>query len=208
VENSPFLKSLLREGAGKEGAWEASISSLGQVAEIFVMLGLAGIIARLGFKWTITLGLSAYMIRCLMFVGADQLRGEFAAAMTVACLGQTLHGLCFACFMATAYIFIDRDTPAHVRGTAQNVYGTFVIGLGFFVGGIVTSEIAAYFTTGEGDSAVRNFTGIWLSGAGLAAACAVAFALLFPRQMIGSGVPAASPTPELDAHAEPAGAGE
>lgn len=189
VVNGPFLTSLLRAG-GEQGAWEASISSLGQIAEIGVMAALAAIILRLGFRLTITLGLAAYMLRCLLFVAADQLQEQFAVAMTIACVGQLFHGLCFSCFMAASYIFFERSTPAHIRGSVQNLYGTFVIGLGFFAGGIVSGKVLEHYTTGtvslEGQEVqLIDYTGVWLVAAAIAGACAVAFFLLFPPGAAG-----------------------
>lgn len=181
VVNAPFLSSLLAAG-GEQGAWEQSISSLGQVAEIGVMAGLAWIIAKLGFRLTITLGLSAYVGRCLLFVVADQIQDQFAAAMTVACIGQLFHGLCFSCFMAASFMFFDRCTPSHVRGSVQNLYGTFVIGSGFVAGGVVAGKTYQHYTVGAGKDAVTNFTGVWLVAAGLAAVCTVVFFFLFPPE--------------------------
>jgi nucleoside transporter len=185
VLNAPYLKSLLRSG-GIEGAWEGRISSLGQIAEIAVMAALGFLIVRFGFKRTITLGAIAYLVRCLVFALAYQLDMPFAATMTVVCLGQLLHGLCFGCFLAASFIFVDRTTPADIRGSVQNLYGTFVIGSGFFAGGIIAGRVGEYFKTGTGDSAVYDWFSIWLAAAGLAAVCVVGFALAFPKKHLDS----------------------
>ena len=177
VLNSQFLKAVLRSG-NVETAWEGSISSLGQIAEIGVMAGLSLLIMRIGFKWTILLGAVAYLVRCLVFAGAYQLGGPFVFTMTVICLGQLLHGLCFGCFMAAAFMYFDRTTPSDLRGSVQNLYGTFVIGSGFFAGGFIAGRVAEHFTP---DTGAADWSSIWLSAAALAAVCAVAFAVLFPR---------------------------
>ena len=52
------------------GAWEPRISSIGQVFEIVVMAMLGFSIRSFGFKWTMTVGTIAYLVRCLMFAGA------------------------------------------------------------------------------------------------------------------------------------------
>jgi nucleoside transporter len=189
--NSPFLKSILVSG-GVLGAWEQRISSLGQIAEIGVMAVLGLAIARLGFKRVMLIGTLAYLIRCLIFAAADYLHAPFAATMTIVCLGQLLHGLCFGCFMATAFIYLDRTTPTDIRGSVQTLYGTFVLGLGIFAGGIVSGQIRNYFTTGSDAAAISNWTAIWLSGAAISAVCVLGFGLLFPRE---------TPTsPELPPH--------
>ena len=63
----------------------------------------------------------------------------------------------------------------------QNLYGTFVIGLGFFAGGFVTGEVIDLFTQQVDGEQVRDFTAIWLIAAGLAAVSALGFYLTFPR---------------------------
>ena len=69
--------------------------------------------------------------------------------------------------------------PKDVRGSAQNVYGTFVIGLGVFAGGFISGWIAEYFTVAKG---VQDWVAIWLSSAAIAVVCLVAFLALFPKE--------------------------
>lgn len=185
VLNAPYLTATLRAG-GIEDAWEGSISSLGQIAEIGVMAGLGFLITRVGFKFTISLGAAAYLLRCLIFAGAYAADMPFAMKMSIVCGGQLLHGLCFGCFMAASFMFIERTTPSDVRGSAQNMYGTFVFGAGFFAGGFIAGRIADAYKTGTGAAAVYDWVAIWLSAAALAAFCLVAFLLAFPRQHLNS----------------------
>jgi MFS family permease len=70
-----------------------------------------------------------------------------------------------------------------VRGSTQTLYGTFVIALGFFVGGFVSGQVGEWFTTGTGETAVQDWTSIWLSCAALCAACVLVFAAFFPKTM-------------------------
>ncbi len=206
VWNSPYLRMILETG-GVLGAWEQRIASIGQIFEVIVMAFLGLSVRRFGFKWTMLVGAGAYLLRCLIFAGAAMLAGPFPLVMTLVCIGQALHGFCFGCFLAVAYMYVDRVSPVDVRGTMQNFYGTFVIGLGFFVGGFVAGKIGDAFTTkigtetvrsrlgiamergmatfvGKDDSAemVRDWLGIWLAGAVLAAIALIGFALLFPKE--------------------------
>ena len=184
--NGPFLKSLLRSG-GVLGAWEQRISSLGQIGEIAVMACLGMLLARLGFKATMLVGLVSYFARCAVFAVVAALKLPFAAAMTLTCFGEALHGLCFGCFMAVAYIYVDRVAPADIRGSMQSVYGTFVLGLGLFIGGVVGGWVGSWAlpTSAAGEDnmliALSAWTNIWLAGGALAAACVVVFSLGFPR---------------------------
>ena len=64
----------------------------------------------------------------------------------------------------------------------QNVYGVFFVSIGFFVGGLVGGVIGDWFTTELNGERLRNWTGIWLSGAVLCAACVIALAKFFPNR--------------------------
>jgi nucleoside transporter len=179
--NSPFLRAILDSG-GIEGAYEQSISSIGQFCEIFVMAGLGFAIRRIGFKRTMLVGTVAYAVRCLLFAAVFSLDPTFSIKMAIAIVGQALHGLCFGCFLAAGYMYVDKAAPSDLRGSMQTLYGTFVVAVGLFVGGFVSGWIGSFFSTGSGDDLVRDWTGIWLSCAAFSAVCVVAFALFFPAQ--------------------------
>lgn len=179
VWNSPFLKATCGR-LGIEGAWEGRIGSIGQFAEIAVMAGLGLLLKRVGFKLTLGIGLAAYMLRCLLFTAAAQIAGPAALVMTVVCVGQALHGFCFACFFAASFILIDRIAPPDARGSLQNFYGTVILGLGALLGGVVSGEIGAAFSTEVAETTTRNWQGIWLSGAALAGGFLFIFLAAFP----------------------------
>ncbi len=185
VWNSVFLRAILDSG-GITGAFEQSISSIGQICELAVMAVLGFGIARFGFKLTMLVGAVAYALRCVLFALVFSLDPPFAGKMALACVGQAMHGFCFGCFLAAAYMFVDRIASVDIRGSMQAIYGTFVIGLGFFVGGFVSGAIGQSFTVGSGDEAVRDWTGIWLSSAALAVVCVAGLILFFPRHLPGA----------------------
>ena len=178
---TPFLRSIL--DTGDWGAYEQSISSVGQICELGVLAVLGLLIKRLGFKRTMLLGAVAYMLRCLIFAMVFSLDPPFTGKLILAALGQALHGFCFGCFMAVGYMYVDRIAPKDVRGSMQTLYGTFVIALGFFVGGVVSGLVGNWFSTGADETLVRDWTSIWLSCAALCAACVVVFAAFFPKEM-------------------------
>lgn len=211
VWNSPFLRMLLRRG-GITGAWEQQIAAIGQICEIAVMLVLGWMLRRYGFRRTLILGAAAYVLRCLILGTAAAWEGPFPAVMALVAFGQALHGACFGCFLAGAYIYVDRIAPADVRGSMQNVFGAFVVGSGLFVGGFVggaiadafsaespqalrsrwgiesTAGVAPYEVKGP-DGSVRirqlDWAGVWFSGAAIAAVGLAGLAIAFPREPQG-----------------------
>lgn len=204
VWNSPFLKDILRSGAWA-GAAEQRIASIGQICEVAVMAGLGLAIVRLGFKTVMTIGIFAYLTRCLIFSLVFGLELPFAARIGLAGAGQALHGFCFGCFLATAFMYLDNVISKDLRGSMQTLYGTTVLGLGFFLGGYVGGWVGELFTTpadgttlretlglvsraglvsfttAQGVEQVRDWPGIWLSSAAIAAAALAIFSLAFPR---------------------------
>ena len=143
VLNSPYLKAMLYRGG--EAGWEGRISSIGQVAEVGVMAILALLITRLGFKWTMALGIFAYIARSLLLAGAALIDGQFTFSMVLICLGQAMHGFCFACFLAAGFMFVDRAASSDIRSSMQNFFGTFVLGIGFLLGGLVAGWVGNTF---------------------------------------------------------------
>ena len=209
VWNSPYLSDILLKGDIKE-AYEQRISSVGQFFEILVMIVLGLSIKRLGFKKTMLIGAGAYFVRCLILAYAITLEDVYFS-IGLACVGQALHGVCFACFLATAFMYVDRISPADVRGSMQNFYGTFIISLGMFVGSFVSGGVGELFTTdpdeptvratmgiaseagvttfeqnipGEENATetkIRDWPGVWLSGAAIALIGLIGLAILFPK---------------------------
>lgn len=177
---SPFMRAIL--DTGDWGAYEQTISSVGQICELVVLAVLGLFIKRLGFKGTMLLGITAYLARCLLFALVFGLDPPFTGKLILGAAGQALHGFCFGCFMAVGYIYVDRIAMADIRGSMQTIYGTFVLALGFFVGGFVSGQIGKWFTTGSGAATVRDWTSIWLSCAAICAGCLVLFVLLFPSR--------------------------
>jgi MFS family permease len=117
--------------------------------------------------------------------------------------GQALHGVCFACFLAAAFMFVDRISPRDIRGSMQNLYGTFLIGVGGIAGGIISGLANDLLTTKPGettlrellsitsqagviisekDQSQRDWTSLWGLCGLLAFLCLVAFWLAFPSE--------------------------
>lgn len=206
--NSPFLKNVLVMG-DVTGAWEQRISSIGQVFEVLVMAGLGFALKKFGFKLVMLVGLLSYLVRSLIFAYASTLSDAFPLAMALTCLGQAMHGLCFGCFLAAAYIYVDKVCPLDARGSMQTFFGTFVFGLGMFAGGFISGSIGDYFTSpgketlvrtawniesqtgiqaftqknleGHPIDLLRDWPGIWLSSAAIALLATLLFWFLFPR---------------------------
>ena len=66
----------------------------------------------------------------------------------------------------------------------QTMFGTFVLALGFLVGGLISGWIGDEFViSGEGADVVRDWTKIWLSCAAIAGSCVILLILFFPSRI-------------------------
>lgn len=99
------------------------IMSIGQVAEIVTMAVLGLVLAKLGWRTTMILGILGHAARFAVFAFMPQ---NHVAIVLV----QVLHGICYAFFFATVYIFIDAAFPKDVRASAQGLFNLLILGIG------------------------------------------------------------------------------
>jgi predicted MFS family arabinose efflux permease len=118
-----LAENFLEKGVGLEKAWIMPVMSIGQVAEILTMAILGGVLAKLGWKTTMILGILGHAARFAVFAFLPQNTAVIIAI-------QVLHGICYAFFFATLYIFIDAAFPKDVRASAQSLFNLLVLGLG------------------------------------------------------------------------------
>ena len=57
-------------------------------------------------------------------------------------------------------MFVDRISPRDIRGSMQNLYGTFLIGVGGIAGGIISGLANDLLTTKPGETTLRELLGI------------------------------------------------
>ena len=136
--------------------------SVGQIAEILTMAVLAWVLKGLGWKWTLILGVLGHVIRFGLFA----LTKDPAIAIAL----NLLHGICYAFFFATVYIFVDDFFPKDARSSAQGLFNVLILGVGPFVANMVWPMLAGMSKTAEGGT---DFSKFFLYPSGLAALGAV-----------------------------------
>ena len=161
--------SFLRQRVGISDEWVMPIMSLGQIAEIGTMAILGYALKSMGWRLTMFIGVLGHAARFAVFTWFPDQPDLIAAA-------NLLHGICYAFFFATVYIFVDEFFPKDTRATAQGLFNFLILGAGPFVGNIVWPKVQAAHTTNE----VTDFSKVFPVLAITAAAAAV-FLLLFFR---------------------------
>lgn len=164
LQAGPFLSA-----QGVADGQIAPAMSVGQVSEILVMAWLGWMLSRLGFRRVLFLGGLAYVAR----YGVWSITALPASAMVAS---QFLHGICYACFFATAFIYVDRIAPSDVRHSAQTVFGILILGGGPVLGGFLSGFLEELYTP-EGGTV--DFGPFWLTLAGIALVTSIAIFAFF-----------------------------
>src|SRR5437868_4211930 len=93
----------------------------------------------------------------------------------VAILAILLHGICYAFFFATVYIFVDEFFPKDARSSAQGLFNFLILGLGPFVGNILWPLLGNIFKT----NGQIDFQRLFLAPSATAAVAAILLAIFF-----------------------------
>jgi len=169
VHNIFFMQAsplLVRLGMPKPHIGPAM--SVGQIAEILMVAGLGLLLKRLGMRTVLAIGGAGYFLRFL-FLGSTWL----PLWAIVASLG--LHGVCFACFYAAAFIYVDRLADEDIRHSAQTLFG-ILIGAGPVLGGWLNGFLAALFTPEGGQ---LNYMKYWYTVAAIGGLAAIVLMVFF-----------------------------
>ncbi|HEY2785988.1 MAG TPA: MFS transporter [Fimbriiglobus sp.] len=131
-----FLTDAIRIPAN----WAGPVMKIGQIAEILTMLILGWVLKSLGWRWTMILGVLGHAARFAVFA--------FVKDQTPVILIFVVHGICYAFFFATVYIFVDKYFPKDVRSSAQGLFNVLILGVGPFVANSVCGRLKGMYTSG------------------------------------------------------------
>jgi MFS family permease len=89
---------------------------------------------------------------------------------------QVLHGICYAFFFATVYIFVDAYCPKDIRASAQGLFNLQILGIGVLIANSICPWLLQSVYTNGG---VTDFRGLFLVPMAAASLAAIALALFF-----------------------------
>ncbi len=144
--------------------------TLGQVAEVAMMLLMPFLFRRLTLKTILLLGLAAWSLRYAMLAYGDAngLMWLFYGAIV-------LHGVCYDFFFMTGQLYTDQKALAQLRGAAQGFLMFLTFGIGMFLGALLSGWTVDFFTTPQ----ARDWRSFWLSSSAAALLLLLLFALFF-----------------------------
>ncbi|MBU6401032.1 MAG: MFS transporter, partial [Verrucomicrobia bacterium] len=156
-------------GAGIPGNWIMPVMSIGQVAEILTMYILGATLKRLGWRVTMIVGILGHVLRFGVYA-------YFPQATWLIVVVQLIHGICYAFFFATVYIFADTYFPKDVRASAQGLFNVMILGVGSLVANTICPWLIQAVYTHDG---VTRYQSLFLLPCFVALGAAVALALFF-----------------------------
>jgi nucleoside transporter len=164
-------------GVGISGEWAMPVMSIGQVAEIGTLAFLALALKRLGWRYTMVIGILGHAVRFTVFA--------LLPYAVPAILANLLHGICYAFFFATVYMFVDEFFPKDARSSAQGLFNVLILGIGPFIGNFLGVRLGIIFKVGEyidtqgKPQSIIDFSKLFLVPAGIALGAAILLLLLF-----------------------------
>lgn len=170
IHNGYFVMAdaFLTNRVGIAGNLSMVVLSLGQVAEILTMFVLGRVLAKLGWKTTMIIGVLGHAARFAVFAFcADSIPTIVAV--------QLLHGVCYAFFFATVYIFVDAVFPKDVRSSAQGLFNLLILGIGNVVASFLFPELIGKLSAGG----AVDYATLFMVPTGMALVAVLLLALFF-----------------------------
>jgi len=156
-------------GVGIAPNWIAPVMSIGQIAEILTMFVLGATLKRFGWRTTMIVGILGHAARFAVYAFMPQ------SAVAIILI-QVLHGVCYAFFFATVYIFVDAYFPKDIRSSAQGLFNLQILGLGALLAYSICPWLMQSVYT---NASVVDFKGLFMVPLIAASVAAIALALFF-----------------------------
>jgi nucleoside transporter len=170
-------------GVGIPGNWIMPVMSIGQIAEILTMFVLGATLKKFGWRTTMIVGILGHAARFAVYA-------FFPQSAAVIILVQILHGICYAFFFATVYIFVDAYFPKDIRSSAQGLFNVQILGIGALLANSICPWLLQSVYTVK---ASTDFRGLFLVPLAAASIAAIALALFFhPPKTNAAGASAAA----------------
>ena len=178
---NPFISSFaaMPEYADTFGVQHANILiSLSQISETCCILLIPYFMKRYGIKNVMLIAMFAWVLR-FGFFGI----GNPGDGVWMFVLSMLVYGVAFDFFNVSGSLYVDNNTDASMRSSAQGLFFLMTNGIGATIGTLSAQAVINAFTTGKqvGDNfyTVGDWQTCWFIFAGYALLICIAFALIF-----------------------------
>jgi nucleoside transporter len=146
--------------------------TVGQLSEVAFLLLLPVLATRFSAKAILMFGMACWALRYWLFA-------EFPSSESTLFVAIALHGACYDFFFVTGMLYADRKAPEGLRNTAQSVVAWATLGLGLFIGNLLSPLLEKNFISKDAKGLDVFASEFWLYPAAFAVALLVVFALVF-----------------------------
>jgi len=173
---NPFITSFkdIPQYADSWGANNANaLISLSQVSETLCILLIPFCLKRFGIKKVMLMAMFSWFLRFGLFAIGDPGSGVWMFI-----LSMIVYGVAFDFFNVSGSLFVDQETDANIRSSAQGVFMMMTNGFGSTIGMLVAGEIVNHYQIFSDIDPVTKMNG-WYSAWAIFAYYALAVAIMF-----------------------------
>ncbi|MBQ2239799.1 MAG: MFS transporter [Alistipes sp.] len=189
---TPYIESF----SAASNSWFASnptmLVSLSQISEALCILLTSFFLIRFGIKKVMLIAMFAWVLRFGLFgVGST----EHILGIMALILSCVVYGVAFDFFNVSGAMFVQKEAPQSMQGSAQGLFMLMTNGIGASVGTWIAGKVVNHFCTWEGGHLIskaeyaNGWQSTWLIFAGYALVVALLFWVLFkykhnPNKMV------------------------
>ena len=173
---NPFITSFkdIPQYADSWGANNANaLISLSQVSETLCILLIPFCLKRFGIKKVMLMAMFSWFLRFGLFAVGDPGSGVWMFI-----LSMIVYGVAFDFFNVSGSLFVDQETDANIRSSAQGVFMMMTNGLGSTIGMLVAGEIVNHYQIFSDIDPVTKMNG-WYSAWAIFACYSLVVAIMF-----------------------------
>ncbi|MDD4777766.1 MAG: nucleoside permease [Fermentimonas sp.] len=156
--------------------------SLSQISEALCILLIPYFLSKYGIKKVILIAMFAWVLRFGLFG-----LGNPGNGLWLLILSMLVYGVAFDFFNVSGSLFVDKETPHHIRSSAQGMFMLMTNGIGATIGTLGAQWVVNQFTSwqdvvvnGQTKSLmVGDWQSVWFIFAGYALVVAILFGILF-----------------------------
>jgi len=151
--------------------------SISQISETLFIITIPFFLRRFGIKQVMLMSMFAWVLRFGLF-GI----GNPGTGLIFLILSMIVYGMAFDFFNISGSLFVEKETPASIRGSAQGLFMMVTNGIGAMIGSYGSGWLVQQNTLGE----VTNWSRVWFIFAAYALVIAILFALIFRYRHVPS----------------------
>jgi len=152
--------------------YPAIIMSISQISETLFILAIPFFLRKFGIKYVMIFSMIAWVLRFGLFAYGDPADGLWMIILS--CI---IYGMAFDFFNISGSLFVETQTDAKIRASAQGLFMMMVNGFGALFGSFASGIIIdKYFTLANN---TKDWQGIWLAFAAYALVLTIIFPFIF-----------------------------